>query len=132
MFVDSYTAETLVGDTDSQRAAPLRFLAPRFLGMDRRCGSVCISLRGSLLNTRADRSLMCGFESRGSVRNTNRIAVDGVLLVFSCNSKALIMWPWASATLNDRPNGTSTFSVSSDFTKACGMVSQLSLAQETP
>jgi hypothetical protein len=33
---------------------------------------------------------MCRFESRGSVRNKIRITVDGILLVFSCNSKALI------------------------------------------
>ena len=80
----------LLGGADSRRAAPLCVLAPRFLGMDRRRGGVCISLRGGIFNTATDGSVMCRFQSRGSVRNTNRIAVEGILLVFSCNSKVLI------------------------------------------
>src|SRR5262245_24558247 len=44
--------------------------------MDRRCGGVCISLRGGLFNTATDGSGTCRFESRGSVRNKIRIAVE--------------------------------------------------------
>src|SRR5207245_8018536 len=49
ILVASYTPETLLGDTDSQRAAPFRVLAPRLLGVDRCCGCVCFSLFGCLL-----------------------------------------------------------------------------------
>ena len=38
----------------------------------------------------------------------------------------------ACAISNDRPNGTSTFSGSSDFMMACGMASRLLLAKEIP
>ena len=58
IFVDPSTPETLLGDIDSQRAAPFRVLAPRFLGVDGRCSSVCISLRGGLFNT-TDESITC-------------------------------------------------------------------------
>jgi hypothetical protein len=57
----SDTPETLLGDTDSRRAAPFRVLAPRFLGVDRCCCSVCFSLRGDLLNTATDEPVTCRF-----------------------------------------------------------------------
>ena len=55
--VGSFTPETPLGDTDSRRAASFRVLAPRFLGVDRCCSSVCISLRGGFLNTTTDQSI---------------------------------------------------------------------------
>ena len=75
ILVASYTPETLLGDTDSQRAAPFRVLAPRLLGVDRCCGSVCFSLCGGLLNTATDElsGRCCKFR-----------------LKFLCNSKELI------------------------------------------
>ena len=56
MFITAYPPETGLGDADSQRATALRVLAPWFLGMDRRSGSIRISLRGCFLNTAAENS----------------------------------------------------------------------------
>jgi len=51
MFITAYPAETGLGDADPQRATALRVLAPWFLGMDGRSGSILIALRGCFLNT---------------------------------------------------------------------------------
>ena len=51
VFIAAYASETGLGDAYPQRAAALRVLAPWFLGMDGRSGSIRISLRGCFLNT---------------------------------------------------------------------------------
>jgi hypothetical protein len=51
MFITAYPTETGLGGADPQRATALRLLAPWFLGMDGRSGSIRISLRRCLLNT---------------------------------------------------------------------------------
>ena len=75
ILVASYTPETLLGDTDSQRAAPFRVLAFRFLGMDRRGSGFPISLRGGFFNAAA------GNPRRQSPRRLNRACrcINGVL-----------------------------------------------------
>ena len=54
MFITAYPTETILGAADPQRATALRVLAPWFLGMVGRSGSIRISLRGCFLNTAAD------------------------------------------------------------------------------
>src|SRR5205814_9572154 len=54
MFVTAYPTEPVVGAADPQRAPALGVLAPWFLGMVGRSGSIRISLRGCFLNTAAD------------------------------------------------------------------------------
>ena len=56
MFITAYASETGLGDADPQRATALRVLAPWFLGMDGRSGSIRISLRGCFLNAATDNS----------------------------------------------------------------------------
>jgi len=51
MFINAYASEAGLGNADPQRATALRVLAPWFLGMDGRSGSIRISLRGCFLNT---------------------------------------------------------------------------------
>ena len=54
MFITAYPTETGLGDADPHCATALHVLAPWFLGMDGRSGSIRISLRGCLLNTATD------------------------------------------------------------------------------
>ena len=61
IFVASYSAEILLGDTDPWRAASFRVLASWFLGVDWCRGIVCFSLCGSFLNTTADVRIACRF-----------------------------------------------------------------------
>ena len=56
VFITAYPTETGLGDADPQRATALRVLAPWFLGMDGRSGSIRISLRGCFLNTATENS----------------------------------------------------------------------------
>ena len=56
MFINAYANETGLGDANPQRATALRVLAPWFLGMDGRSGSIRISLRGCFLNTGTENS----------------------------------------------------------------------------
>jgi len=56
MFINAYANETGLGDADPQRATALHVLAPWFLGMDGRSGSIRISLRGCFLNTATENS----------------------------------------------------------------------------
>ncbi len=56
MFINAYANETGLGDADPHRATALRVLAPWFLGMDGRGGSIRISLRGCFLNAATDNS----------------------------------------------------------------------------
>src|SRR6266478_126139 len=53
MLVVAYATETVVGLADSQCAAAFRFLAFRFLGMDRRGSGFRVSLRGGFFNAAA-------------------------------------------------------------------------------
>ncbi len=58
MFINAYANETGLGDADPQRATALRVLAPWFLGMDGRSGSIRISLRSCFLNTATEHIIL--------------------------------------------------------------------------
>src|SRR6266480_3471768 len=53
MLVAAYATETVVGLANSQCAAAFRFLAFRFLGMDRGGSGFRVSLRGGFFNATA-------------------------------------------------------------------------------
>jgi len=55
MPVAVYATETVLGDAGPQRPETFRLLAPGILGMVRRCGNLCISLRSGLLNAAANK-----------------------------------------------------------------------------
>src|SRR5262245_36665152 len=50
MFTTAYATGTVLGDADSRHPASFRVLALGFLGMDGRCGRICISLCSSFPN----------------------------------------------------------------------------------